>query len=378
MLRLFTLVIVTVAFVTQSHAAEPQSFRYSLFNGNDLSGWHTHRCQAAASNGILTIKEGNGLLWHDFRVRDFVLELEWRPLKTEKYDSGIYFRCEVPEEGKPFPAKYQVNLKQGDEANLIGFPLGRSKGIVKPGEWNRMKLHVSGETAEMTINDQPAWKVSGVDIREGHVGIQVEVPLGGEYEFKNIFLTELGYRSLFNGKDLAGWEGAGEEANACWLVEEGLLVCNGKKGPWLRSAEEFDNYNLRLEYKLKAGGNSGVYVRVPKSGNHHGDDAGIEIQVLDDAASKYATLKDWQYTGSLYGIVAANPRVARAAELWNTLEINCRGTSYKIFHNGVKIIDADEKTSAELGKRRQAGFLGLQNHSEHVWYRNVRLGPAVE
>jgi hypothetical protein len=70
--------------------------------------------------------------------------------------------------------------------------------------------------------------------------------------------------------------------------------------------------------------------------------------------------------------------VAHAAEKWNSLEINCHGTRYQVFHNGVKIIDANEQAAAELGKRRQTGFLGLQNHSEHVWFRNVRVGPAVE
>jgi len=49
-----------------------------------------------------------------------------------------------------------------------------------------------------------------------------------------------------------------------------------------------------------------------------------------------------------------------------------------VIHNGVQVIKAGEADSAELGKRRKKGFLGLQNHSEEVWFRNVRVGPAVE
>src|SRR5204863_1427947 len=80
-----------------------------------------------------------------------------------------------------------------------------------------------------------------------------------------------GYRPLFDGQSRAGWEGAGLPAEKCWKVEDGTIVCTGEKGPWLRSKEQFDDFNLRLEYKLKPGGNSGVYIRVPEDGNHHGD-----------------------------------------------------------------------------------------------------------
>src|SRR3954465_6442898 len=58
-----------------------------------------------------------------------------------------------------------------------------------------------------------------------------------------------GYRPLFDGQSLAGWEGGGQPAEKCWKVEEGTIVCTGEKGPWLRSVEQFDDFNLRLEYK---------------------------------------------------------------------------------------------------------------------------------
>ncbi|MGE0757678.1 MAG: DUF1080 domain-containing protein, partial [Pirellulaceae bacterium] len=197
-------------------------------------------------------------------------------------------------------------------------------------------------------------------------------------EFKDLYITELQHTPLFNGHDLAGWEGASGEAAQCWKVEEGLLMCTGEKGPWLRSTKEYGDFNLRLEYKLKPGGNSGVYVRVPADGNHHGDGAGVEIQVLDDHAERYAKLKPYQYTGSVYAIAPATDHVGREAGTWNNLEIDCRGASYVITHNGVVIVRADGKSFPEILGRRPAGFLGLQNHSEEVWYRNVRLGPSSQ
>jgi hypothetical protein len=133
---------------------------------------------------------------------------------------------------------------------------------------------------------------------------------------------------------------------------------------------------LRLQYRVRDGGNSGVYIRVPEDGNHHGPGAGIEVQVLDDASPRYAKLKPYQFSAGLYAVVAPEPRVSRNAGEWNSLEINCRGKHYTVIHNGVTVVDASDQEFAELGERRIQGFLGLQNHSERVWFRDIRIGPA--
>jgi hypothetical protein len=358
--------------------APKPGYRTSLFNGKGLNGWHVTGCKAAVEDGNLVIQEGDGFVRTDHRYTDFVLELDWKARRTEKYDSGIYFRSELPEAGKPWPKQYQINLLQGGEGNCIGVKEARSTGLIKSGDWNHFKLTVIGDKAEMEINGKPAWKAGGIEGKDGYLGIQVEVAGGGQFEFKNIFVTELGHAAVFNGTDLAGWEGADEDAAKCWKVEEGQIVCTGQKGPWLRSQKEFGDFNLRLDYKLKPGGNSGVYVRVPADGNHHGDGAGVEIQVLDDKAERYKDLKPYQYTGSVYAIAPAKEHVGREAGQWNSLEIDVKGTRYRIIHNGVTIIDASDAEFPEIKGRRASGFLGLQNHSEEVWYKNLRLGPAMQ
>jgi hypothetical protein len=371
--RLVILAALALASQARFLPAEESGVRYSLFNGNNLHSWVITGCEAGIEDGVLVTQKGDGFVRTEHPYRDFVLELDWKPRRTEKYDSGIYMRAPLPAEGKPWPVKHQINLKQGDEANLIGFPKARSQRLVKPGDWNHMKLTVIGDKATMELNGKPAWETVGLEPREGYVGIQVEEPGGGQFEFKNIWITELGAKPLFNGSDLAGWEGAGQDAALCWKVEDGLLTCTGKKGPWLRSLEQYGDFNLRLEYRLKPGGNSGVYVRVPKDGNHHGDGAGVEIQVLDDKDKRYEKLKDYQYTGSVYAVAPATKHVGRPAGEWNSLEIETKGSSYRVIHNGIEIVHATEADFPALAGRLKSGFLGLQNHSEEVWYRNVRI-----
>ena len=378
MRRIFLVIAAAIVFcwVPVVTADDSAGVRTKLFNGENLQGWHVTGCEVGVENGLLVIKDGDGLVRTDSRYRDFVLELNYRSRQKEKYDAGIYIRCELPPGGKPWPSQHQINLKAGDELNLNKFPKARSTGLTRPGEWNHVKLTVVGDTAKMEINGQPAWETDGIETKDGYIGIQSEVAGGGQFEFKEIYVTELGYKPLFDGQSLAGWEGAGQPAEKCWKVEDKQIVCTGEKGPWLRSKEQFGDFNLRLDYKVKAGGNSGVYIRVPENGNHHGDGAGIEVQVLDDKDDRYKTLKRYQYTGSLYAIAPAIQHVGREAGQWNSLEINCRGTFYNVIHNGVQIIGADEASFPALKGRLTKGFLGLQNHSEEVWFRNVRIGPA--
>lgn len=361
---------------------EPIGCTMSLFNGENLDGWVVTGCKAGVEQGSLVLQAGDGFVRSEHDYGNFILELEWRARKPSDWDSGIYFRAPLPEPGKIWPARYQANLQQGKEGNVGGLKGAESKGLARPGEWNRFRLKVVGSQAELEINGKSAWKVTDIQPARGYVGLQSEVDNGGQFEFRNVQITELDHCSLFNGRDLTGWEGANADAAACWKVEDGVLLCTGKRGPWLRSKSEYGDFNFRIDYKLKPGGNSGVYVRVPHGGAHRGKElsggkpSGIEVQMLDDAAPRYRDLKPYQFSGSLYAIAAADPRVSRPAGHWNSLEIDCRGARYRIVHNGHTVVDADPKQFAELNERLLRGYLGLQNHSEEVWFRNIRIAEA--
>jgi hypothetical protein len=185
-------------------------------------------------------------------------------------------------------------------------------------------------------------------------------------------------QSLFNGRDLAGWEPIGKQATADWLAQDGCLVCRGAHHSWLRSSREYADFRLQLEYQVSEGANSGVYVRVPADGNHHRDfaslpPAGFEIQILDDHAARYAGLKDYQFSASLYDIAGARPRVSKSAGAWNTLEIECAGTRVTVIHNGARVVDAQPHQFPLLALRNTRGYLGLQSHNGIVRFRNIRI-----
>ncbi|MSR60751.1 MAG: DUF1080 domain-containing protein [Planctomycetaceae bacterium] len=357
----------------------PAEFSASLFDGRTLQGWTIENdCEIGVEDGSLVLQSGNGWLRSDHTYADFALHVEWKALKESDYDAGIYIR--TLNGGKDFPKdSYQINLLQGEEGNIKKLKGAASKGLIKPGDWNAFDIAVVGDQVALQINGKPAYKVGGLKQRIGYVGLQCEVIKGGKFQFRNLSITELGYRSLFDGKSLDGWTGAGEPAEKCWVVREGLLACTGAPGPWLRSGEQHGDFNLRLDYLVAAGGNSGVYVRVPEDGNHHRENetappAGFEVQILDDHDPQYRELKDYQFSGSVYDIAGANPCNVRPAGEWNTLEINAQGQHVTVTQNGVVVVDVNDQTHPLIKLRQTSGFLGLQNHSTQVTFRNLRVG----
>lgn len=355
---------------------------YSLFDGKTLNGWTIENgCQVTVDNGTILLKGGNGWLRSDHTYGDFALHVEWKAEKKADYDSGIYVRTLPP--GSPFPRRsYQINLLQGQEGALKALPKAVvPAGLVRPGEWNAFDVTVVGNTIELQINGKPAYKAVGLKHPRGYIGLQCEVIKGGEFRFRNLHVVEFDHEPLFNGRDFAGWTGVEGSAEKCWKVDQGTLLCTGEKGPWLRTAKQYGDFNLRLEYRLSPGGNSGLFVRVPADGLHHRPNtdappAGFEVQILDDRAKEYAKLKDYQYTASIYDIVGAHPRVGRQPGEWNSLEINCRGQQIAITHNGTNVVQATGEKYPLLNWRQTSGYLGLQNHSTPVSFRNIRLGPA--
>ena len=162
-----------------------------LFDGKNLDQWTVTEAVVEVKDGKLLLKEGEGWVRTNRKFTDFVLQWDCKNLKPNQYDSGVHFRAELPAAKAHWPKKFQVNLKTGEEGNLTSIKSAVSKGLYKNGEWNHFKLTGDGTTAALEINGKPAWKTDGIDTTTGYIGLQAEVTLGGQFEFRNITLTEL-------------------------------------------------------------------------------------------------------------------------------------------------------------------------------------------
>ncbi|MBE0534138.1 MAG: DUF1080 domain-containing protein [Phycisphaerae bacterium] len=183
--------IVLLASCSGQRAAKGPK-RVALFDGKTLNGWTVLKCEATVDDGDILILEGNGLVQTEKMYGDFVLELEWKALREDKWDSGIYFRYDSVPKGRPWPAQHQANLLKGREGNVDTLEGAKSTGLIRAGEWNALKLTVQGTKAALEINGQAAWEADGLgEPTTGYIALQAEVPGGGRHRFRNIYITEL-------------------------------------------------------------------------------------------------------------------------------------------------------------------------------------------
>jgi hypothetical protein len=198
----------------------------------------------------------------------------------------------------------------------------------------------------------------------------------GTCQADNLPKPPKGFVSLFNGKDLTGWEQVGGEAGG-WQVADGVLFNEGHDGGWLSTTKEYSDFKLELEFMVPPGGNSGVFVRAPRDGNPAFE--GSEIQVLDDYADQYKDLKPYQFCGSVYAVQAPSQRVSKPANEWQIMVIECVGSIIKVVLNDTQIIDVDlndhmDKLDGHPGLKRTSGYIGFQHHGENgLQYRNIRI-----
>lgn len=146
-----------VSIPIQAFSASHDSPWIELFDGESLLGWAVENEGVfEVEDGVIRLVDGFGWLRSEQRYRDFILELEARPLE-DGFDSGVFFRAGL--EGDPWPEReYQVNtrfnrygwLVQGREALMEGTGL-----YIDPGQWHSIRLHVEEDRASLWIDDEP-------------------------------------------------------------------------------------------------------------------------------------------------------------------------------------------------------------------------------
>ena len=204
---------------------------------------------------------------------------------------------------------------------------------------------------------------------------------------------------IFDGKTTDGWRGYNKETlPKKWEVINGELTFNTElklEKDWnggndiIYYKEQFENFELYLEWKLPKGGNSGVFYHV-QEGYNAPHNISPEYQILDDDGWEEinnAKLKNWQKAGANYGMHEPNiSKKLNPSGQWNSSRIIHDNNKVEHWLNG-KIILSFFKDSDDWNKKRNSeifrdktdygkfkkGYIALQDHDTPIWFRNIRI-----
>lgn len=195
--------------------------------------------------------------------------------------------------------------------------------------------------------------------------------------------AEEGFTDLIAEDKLSDtWRGYRQESLPdAWGVEDGVLSLDGTGGTVV-TKEKFGEFDLRFEYKIERGGNSGVMYRVVEEMTD-ASQSGPEYQVIDP---KYPQVTPWNGPAALYGLYPVPLSASKPAGEWNTARIVIDGRKVEHWINEQRVVSAEidsddwnervakSKFAAWDGfAKAEEGHLALQDHGSKVWYRNVRI-----
>ena len=195
-----------------------------------------------------------------------------------------------------------------------------------------------------------------------------------------------GWRLLFDGETTNGWRGFRQDTMPDgWQAVDGALARVGQAGD-IVSEEQFENFDLRVEWKIEAGGNSGIFFHVTEDAEAVWHSA-PEMQVLDDDAHPDGQLS-MTSAGSDYALYGRSRDVVRPVGEWNATRILVDGSHVEYWLNGVRVVEyalwsedwearvAASKFSAypKFGRARR-GHFAVQDHGDPVFFRNIKIRP---
>ena len=241
-----------------------------------------------------------------------------------------------------------------------------------------------------------------------------EVADGPNIEVDALPVDEDGFITIFNGEDLSGWRGYGMDVPpTSWNVEDGAIHLKGsgtgeaqvEGGGDLIFAHKFKNFTLELEYKISKGGNSGIFYLAQEVKGADGAylpiwQSASEFQVLDNENHVDAKMgvDGNRQASSLYDMIPAKPQNSKPYGEWNRATITVFKGTVTHGQNDADVVleyhlwtpkwtqmlqdskfrpDGDFPIAYELlnnmGGENHEGYIGLQDHGDDVWYRNIRV-----
>ncbi|MBS1591192.1 MAG: DUF1080 domain-containing protein [Bacteroidetes bacterium] len=199
---------------------------------------------------------------------------------------------------------------------------------------------------------------------------------------------------LFDGKTLQGWHSYGKtDPGKAWKVEDGCIHLDAasKKsyqtdgGGDLVTNEEFENYDLKLEWKISKKGNSGIIFNVHEEAPKYDESwrTGMEMQILDNDGHADGKIHKHR-AGDLYDLIACSKETVKPVGEWNEVEIICNKGNLELKLNGTTVVATtlwnDEWKQLIAGSKFKnmpnfgtftKGKIALQDHGNDVWFRNI-------
>lgn len=200
------------------------------------------------------------------------------------------------------------------------------------------------------------------------------------------------YEKLFDGKTLNGWHGYNKNGNVNnWIVENGTLTClgaaHGDTGGDIVTNKEYGNFELKWEWKISRGGNSGVMYHVVEDRRYKGPyETGPEYQLIDDVGFP-EKLEEWQKAGADYAMNLPNSKKRlKKVGKWNSSKIVYNRGYVEHWLNGKKILSFEVATPKWNKEKHEGkwkdypdyakvkkGKIALQDHGSRVWFRNMYI-----
>jgi hypothetical protein len=444
------MVFAVVCFSGCSQEKKDSTPWVSLIEGNTLNGWNIKGGKATYDNvdGVIigtTVKNTpNTFLTTDKHYDDFILELDY--MVDSSMNSGIQIRSNsFPYYRDGIVHGYQIEIDPSKRAWSGGVydekrrkwlnPLEdnpEAQKAFKQNDWNHYRIEAIGDTIKTWINNVPAAYLIDDKTASGFIGLQVHGIHGDQKEgttisWKNVkILTEdldkysketplepimtknqltidearSGWKMLWDGKTSNGWRSARSNtfpSDSIWEIRNGELSVITTGG--LESAAGGDivtealygDFELKVDFKLTAGANSGIKYYVDTNINKGpGSSIGLEYQILDDALHPDAKLGSHEGSRtvcSLYDLIQANPeKPMNPIGEWNSAYIISKDNHVEHWLNDMKVLEYERGSEAFLkivseskyakwpnfGTLKKGNIL-LQEHGFPVSFKNIKI-----
>jgi hypothetical protein len=424
--RVILSALAAALLATACASLQRESGFVSLFDGQTLNGWKHVGGPAdgyGVKDGVIFCSPNGRNLLTERTYSDFVLRFEFK--LEDGANNGVGIRA--PLQGDAAYAGMEIQILEAAAADRgkwgklraeqyhgsIYDVVAAKRGALKPaGQWNTEEITADGRHVKVVVNGitvvdanlndvtdlEKIHKHPGLFSERGHIGF-----LGhGDYlEFRNIRIKDLakaqkdntapaGFTTLFNGKDLNGWKGllkgpndnpikraaltpeqraeaqqeADDNMRAHWKVEQGEIVFDGK-GRSLCTARDYANFELLVDWKLPAHGDSGIYLR-----------GSPQVQIWDPH-TKPTHAGSEVGSGAFYNNQKNPSKPLKVADKpigeWNRFRILMVGEKAHVFLNGELVVN---NTTLENYWDRSlpifpSGQIELQNHGDALWFKNI-------